>query len=153
MGQFDDILDYEQETIDPRKHLATRGQRFVNYLVDSIVFTLFIIFFVIIGELKAPNFIGGEDGDFIYNVFYYLLMTTYYLALESANGKTIGKYITKTKVVDEFGQLPNFTNILSRTLSRFIPFEGFSYLFGSDTPIGWHDSISKTFVVKDEVYS
>ena len=63
-------------------------------------------------------------------------------------GKTIGKYITKTVVVMEDGSKPKSSNILLRSLCRLIPFEAFSFLGAKGK--GWHDTISKTYVV-DEI--
>jgi uncharacterized RDD family membrane protein YckC len=48
-------------------------------------------------------------------------------------------------VVLHDGSKPEFTDILKRTLSRILPFEQFSFIGKEST--GWHDSISKTYVV------
>lgn len=69
----------------------------------------------------------------------------YYSILEASTGRSIAKYITKTKVVNYKGETPDFGTILLRTLCRFIPFEPFSFL-GSDAS-GWHDTLSKTKVI------
>jgi uncharacterized RDD family membrane protein YckC len=60
-------------------------------------------------------------------------------------GRTLGKLITRTSVVDAEGRRPTFKQVLGRTFSRIIPFEPFSF-FGKDAR-GWHDSMSNTFVV------
>ena len=73
------------------------------------------------------------------------ILFIYYLFFEGVFGKTIGKMITKTKVISINGDAPDFSDIIGRTLCRFIPFEAFSYL--GESGIGWHDSISKTLVV------
>lgn len=75
-----------------------------------------------------------------------VIMLAYYIPLETLSGRTIGKLITGTKVVSEEGRIPSFSAVMKRTLSRFIPFEAFSFL-GKD-PRGWHDTLSKTYVVK-----
>jgi hypothetical protein len=46
-------------------------------------------------------------------------------------------------VVGELDERPAFSQVVGRTLCRFIPFEVFSF-FGE---AGWHDSIPKTQVV------
>ena len=71
----------------------------------------------------------------------------YYWAFESLTGKTIGKYITRTRIVKEDGSQPSSINILGRSLCRYIPFEAFSFL-GSEGK-GWHDSIPKIYVIED----
>ena len=75
-----------------------------------------------------------------------IVMAVYYIPLEAMSGRTIGKLITGTKVVSENGHRPSFSEVIKRTLSRFIPFEAFSFL-GKDSR-GWHDTLSKTYVVR-----
>ncbi|WP_417198809.1 RDD family protein [Bizionia sp.] len=59
--------------------------------------------------------------------------------------KTLGKFITKTKVVKLNREKPNPSDIINRTICRFIPFDGISYLFVKN---GLHDYLSKTKVIK-----
>ena len=75
-----------------------------------------------------------------------LLYYLYYFILELTIGQTIGKIVTKTRVVniDNNGK-PNFTRILIRTISRLIPIDFLSYLFSSN---GIHDILSKTELKK-----
>ena len=68
----------------------------------------------------------------------------YYVILEGMTGRTLGKLITGTKVVNERGEPPSFGQILGRTFSRFIPFEVFSFL--AEDGRGWHDSVPGTYV-------
>ncbi|MBC8643239.1 RDD family protein [Flavobacterium lindanitolerans] len=63
--------------------------------------------------------------------------------------RTIGKFITKTVVVNINGEKPDTQEILVRSLCRLIPFETFSFLGAPNK--GWHDSISKTYVVNKEL--
>ena len=49
-------------------------------------------------------------------------------------------------MVDINGEKPGTQEILIRSLCRLIPFDAFSFLGAPDK--GWHDSISKTYVVK-----
>jgi uncharacterized RDD family membrane protein YckC len=57
--------------------------------------------------------------------------------------------LTKTRVIDIYGNKPELgTNIL-RNIIRLVPFEIFSCL----SERGWHDRWSETFVVKDEEYN
>jgi uncharacterized RDD family membrane protein YckC len=59
-------------------------------------------------------------------------------------GADAGKLLFGTFVVSASGAKPAFGQIVKRTLCRYIPFEPFSF-FGET---GWHDSISKTRVVR-----
>lgn len=54
--------------------------------------------------------------------------------------------MTRTIVVDEYGQRPSFDKIILRTLIRFVPFEPFSH-FGDKG--GWHDRWTNTFVIRE----
>jgi uncharacterized RDD family membrane protein YckC len=136
------VADQEQWDIVP----AERWRRFVNFLIDYVGF--FLLAFAI---GMAVGLIGGKPGvvqmqripPFLLGVG---IMLLYYLPQEMAFGRTLGKLITGTKVVDEHGEKPTPGQVLGRTFSRFIPFEAFSF-FSADAR-GWHDSISHTYVVK-----
>jgi len=69
----------------------------------------------------------------------------YYFLFEYCLGKTPGKYLTKTIVIDYYGELPRARRVFIRTSARLIPFDLISYLFAL---IGMHDLLSKTMVVK-----
>ena len=64
---------------------------------------------------------------------------------ESLSGRTLGKLITGTIVVNENGKKPDFGTVFKRSLCRLIPFNAISFLFNPG--LGWHDSISDTYVV------
>ncbi|MCW1913899.1 RDD family protein [Luteolibacter sp. GHJ8] len=127
---------------------ASRGQRFLNYLIDTTVLVVgvgvlaFIYGVVAGGTLDDEN--AGEGVAF--NLMIYGLFAIYYAIFESTTGVTLGKLVTGTKVVDANGNKPSFGKALGRSLCRFIPFEPFS-LFNSESR-GWHDSIPKTWVVR-----
>lgn len=70
----------------------------------------------------------------------------YYLVFESLFGRTMGKIITGSIVVDENGLKPSFGVVCTRTLCRLIPFDALSFLSKSGRI--WHDSFSKTYVVE-----
>jgi len=83
--------------------------------------------------------------------YYYILtfgtIFTYYIFLETVFQKTVGKLITKTKVVKSNGEKPGTILIIARTFSRFIPFDGLTFLFQRK---GLHDILSGTRVIKDK---
>ncbi|TRX24053.1 RDD family protein [Flavobacterium franklandianum] len=83
---------------------------------------------------KAQNFL-----------FWTILMFLYYATFEIVFARTISKYFTKTIVVRIDGSKPKPIDILGRTLVRIIPFEYFTFFRGRK--LGWHDELSKTFVV------
>lgn len=132
--------------------IASQGTRFANYLLDRI-FILIISFFLgfiftLLLTIISPNSAGyfeqmGKLEEFVWG---FIIGMFYYSFFEALTGRSIAKFITGTKVVDENGNKPTFDTILLRSLCRYIPFNAFSFL-GSDA-IGWHDSFSKTRVIK-----
>lgn len=136
--------------------LATKGQRLANYLIDTAVI---FVFGYLVGEIlgkiafKIPVILDfliwtstqGKLGEYLLGV---ILTIIYYPFFESIFYLTPGKILTKTTVITENGQKPTFINILGRTFCRFIPFEFFSFL--GNPGRGWHDTISKTRVVRSE---
>lgn len=133
--------------------VATIPQRFLNYIIDAIVqlillMVLAMFSFIIsdlIGSKSAINFFSKLDKNTIglYTISFTLVLI-YYNVLEILFARTVGKFITQTIVVDEHGEKPHHETILIRSLCRLIPFNPFSVLFLGR---GWHDSISKTYVV------
>lgn len=116
--------------------------RFFNFLIDIIFFGIIAeIFFMIIG-----SFINLVEYISLSYILLILLYVSYYAFFESNWQKTIGKFVTKTRVVTLDGEVPNFNEILFRSFCRLIPFDRISFLF---TKNGFHDSISKTKVIKD----
>ena len=143
----DQILDQPiQGAEESRKqvmaNLANTGKRFAHYVIDIIIFYI-LIFVIGLG-------LGASGSSFLvesFGLWIYLVLILYYWVMESLTGKTVGKMITRTRIVKEDGSRPTPINVLGRTLSRLIPFEAFSFL---GTPgKGWHDSIPKIYVIND----
>ena len=131
--------------------LASHAQRFLNLLMDYIALLfLFIITFSIAGVIAELN--GNKDfmTTFAKNgiaqyTFVACVSLFYYNVFEIFSARTVGKFITQTIVVDENGEKPNHEIILVRSLCRLIPFNPLSFL--GMPARGWHDNISKTYVV------
>lgn len=125
---------------------AGQGLRFLNLIIDY--FAQAVVGFMI-GITVA--ILGGEKGGAALNeipsiVLNIAIFFAYYFVFEATTSRTLGKFLTGTKVVNQDGGTPTTGQIAGRTLCRLIPFEAFSF-FGTPTR-GWHDSIPKTFVVK-----
>jgi uncharacterized RDD family membrane protein YckC len=134
------------------KLLASNGSRFLNYILDLFAFVLFFFLFCValgtfIGLLGGTSLSSwiSELGDLGWNLIVFTLFILYYTLLEGFFGRSVGKFITGTILVDENGQKPSFGAIFKRSLCRLIPFDTFSFL-GSDGR-GWHDTLSDTYVV------
>ena len=76
-----------------------------------------------------------------------IVVLGYYVIMEAAFQKTIGKMLTGTHVVTADGNVPSFGQIVGRSFARMIPFEPLSF-FGK-TPTGWHDRLSGTRVIRN----
>jgi uncharacterized RDD family membrane protein YckC len=92
----------------------------------------------VVFSLFLKKYVEREDLKYFMILLYYL----YYFIFEFTTGQTIGKMITKTRVINiKSGKKPGFLRILIRTVSRLIPIDFLSYLFSSN---GIHDILSKT---------
>ncbi|WP_243302300.1 RDD family protein [Geothrix oryzisoli] len=127
--------------------LVGSGTRFANFMIDNIIcYTLQFSFgaaIVLIFKADGANHLQTGCMGSLYGI---LITITYYSFMEYKFGFTLGKLVTKTRVVDETGGPISLGKAIGRSFSRYIPFEPFSF-FGAESR-GWHDSISKTCVVK-----
>lgn len=124
---------------------AQKGLRFANYIVDSIICNF---------AGSAASFFLDESSSLVDDnsilmasvLLPIVISIVYYIFFEHYNnGQTIGKLLTGTKTLTKKGAKPSLQRIIGRTLSRYIPFDAFSYL--GDSKSGWHDSISGTIVI------
>jgi uncharacterized RDD family membrane protein YckC len=137
---------------------ASKSKRFANFIIDYIgqliiggaIGIAMAIISEITGDYEYVAWIDtmGTLGEYALGI---VILIVYYMVFETITGRTLGKYITNTKVLTEDGQKPEADKILYRTLSRMIPFEAFSFL--GDEGRGWHDSIAKTVVVDVKKYN
>jgi len=126
--------------------IASRTQRFFTFLIDLFCFVIFsFVVGIFIGLLGAGQAIAHLN-PVTRQLFGITLMTAFYMLFEASTGRTPGKWICGTRVIDVEGEKPSFMRFLGRTLARFIPFEPFSF-FGSKG-MGWHDTVSGTRVVR-----
>ncbi|WP_108807662.1 RDD family protein [Aquimarina spinulae] len=126
---------------------ASQGKRFTNYILDSICILVFGFVFGIVVAFIFPSMLSilETDSRIIDYGLGFILGMIYYSFFEITTGRTIGKLITGTKVVDEYGNNPDMQTILVRSLCRHIPFNAFSFLGDGS---GWHDTLSKTKVIE-----
>ncbi len=118
--------------------IMKKRTRLYNFLIDSIIFFIIVIVFSIL----LKEYVERQNLKYLMILLYYL----YYFILELTIGQTIGKMVTKTRVVNSNNsEKPNFTKIFIRTISRLIPIDFLSYLFSSN---GIHDILSKTELKK-----
>lgn len=137
------MILYYSESIMYTNPIWTK--RLINYIVDTA--TILMMFFL---SLKTLPFILKKvpfDFSFDINIVLTINFIFYYLIFEGINGRTMGKYLTQTKVISKNGAKPKFTQIIVRTLVRILFIEVLSYI--AKRPNGWHDRASNTEVVKE----
>jgi len=149
INKFEQVKNDLTNRIEEQKELDTKKVnplvRIIHFLVDTTLFFIIAIFlYSILGLLI--NFSGNET---LFKFWNYLILAIaflgYYIFMEAKYQTTVGKIITKTKVVTKDGKKPEFTNIVRRTLFRLIPVDQISFLFLSE---GFHDYLSETTIVK-----
>lgn len=123
---------------------ASLGFRFANFFIDYFILVIVIAFFeIFIGRIFGM----GSYSELIFLLMNLIVFVLFYSLQEIVfKGRTIGKFITRTKVVTVDGEEPSAEKYFIRSLCRMIPFEAFSFLFSSES--GWHDTISNTRVVR-----
>ncbi|NCI48205.1 RDD family protein [Sediminibacterium soli] len=118
------------------------GTRTLNFLADTLV--IFILAYI---GFKTWNWyvIYWQYPAYNFGWFFFGILFVYYTVFEGIFGRTPGKWLTYSRVVDARGRKPLFVAILLRSLVRitivdlfFIPFLG--------RPL--HDYLSKTWVVE-----
>ncbi len=142
------LSDFEAE-LDP----ANRNLRFVNFLLDRFAFYLFLKGFYFMRLNYMPSFVYRTDRITanIINVLIGLIFYAIFMGLTEAlfRGKTLGKLITGTRVVNPDGTSISTRTAVVRGLIRIVPFEPFS-AFGGPWPHPWHDKWTNTYVVKEK---
>ena len=146
------ILDIDLSTQELNLVRASQGKRFGNYFIDRFALKLVSSLFSISSTTFMLSDIDIDTSRLFGLVGIYLLFDfLYYFLLEfNLGGKTLGKYVTNTRVVNMDGSKPTADTIALRSISRYVPFEIFSFL-GGDRPIGWHDRWSKTIVIDEKL--
>lgn len=124
--------------------VASTAQRFSNMLLDTVFFLVFALLTGVVSVIIGAGdwLLGVND-----NLLGIMLLGLYYVPQEAFFGRTLGKIITRTKVVGLNGEKVTFMKVLGRTLCRLIPFEAFTFLGGNGQPHGIHDKLPKTKVV------
>ena len=114
----------------------TKGTRVINCLIDITIIGILYIF--------LSSFLLFYLDLYL---LYYILYFIYYFLFEFFNeGQTLGKKITKTKVVTLNNKKPSFIRIFWRTFLRLNPFDTLSFLCGQNG----HDTVSRTKLISSK---
>jgi uncharacterized RDD family membrane protein YckC len=118
------------------------GTRILNFIIDgTLVFLLafagfqYWAFYVVNWNFKPINFWW----------FVAAAIFLYYFLWEAIIGRTPGKLLSASKVVNAKGEKPAFGWILIRSLVRIIPID---FFFNAILGMPLHDYLSKTMVVE-----
>ncbi len=138
---------------------ASVAKRLLNYFIDVFIFSFLVSFLLmavapvypLMNKIMQKQPLDLSDQFAIWFV-YGLFMSIMESLLK---GKSIGKYITGTRAVDENGLPVSSQTAFLRGLIRFIPFEQISAInigfnpFGLLPPNPWHDRWSKSIVIDE----
>jgi uncharacterized RDD family membrane protein YckC len=137
----------------PVKSIAS-GPRFGHFIIDGIVFQIVLYVVQYLFELLLSwtrfNISMSLTIGLVYALIILLLYPLFYALCEFKFQRTPGKYLTRTIVIDIYGNKPDLRTITLRSMVRIVPFEAFSCLGEDSGSRGWHDRWSETWVVKED---
>jgi uncharacterized RDD family membrane protein YckC len=123
--------------------------RFISFLIDTIVLGVLI---GVIGSILGFSVVSRTAG-WGFGLLSFIIFLAYFTYLEGSKGQTIGKMVTKIKVVGEDGEMISMNQAFTRNILRVI--DGLlAYLIGailiwrSDKKQRLGDRIAKTVVIK-----
>jgi uncharacterized RDD family membrane protein YckC len=146
MGNLD-----QMESANPM-HMAYQGIgiRFVSMVIDSIIISMI---FGALGGMLGAGIMEAGIVPWYWGLLSFIFYIGYYTYFEGSRDQTIGKMITKIKVVREDNKPIDMNPAFKRNILRI--FDGFIfYLIGailisrSDKKQRLCDSLAKTVVVK-----
>lgn len=133
---------------------AAKSKRLINFIIDQFSYSFFYLFILMGFDLFGVVDISTLERepmsfDLMENITSMLTAAIFYCLMEGLlGGKSIGKYLTRTRAVHQDGSPLDLDTVLKRSFLRMIPFEPFSFL--GDRP-GWHDRWSNTMVIDEDL--
>ncbi|MCF2217802.1 RDD family protein [Chryseobacterium sp. PS-8] len=131
---------------------SSKGKRFANYIIDLIIFYILLSLIFAFLILISPAFNGwlsnaGEIEQRLLSIASYAI---YMFSVEMiTGGRSVGKFITGTKVIMIDGTKPTFGQLLLRNIFRSIVLIDQLSFLGEN---GFHDSWSNTRVIDIKNY-
>ncbi len=119
------------------------GTRVINFLVDTICIALLAL---LISRWYNWYVMYYRYTPFNYAIFFWSTLFVYYTFFEAIFGRTLGKFVSYSKVVTNAGKKPNILWILVRSLARLTIIDLFFQPFLNNKTL--HDYLSKTNVVE-----
>jgi uncharacterized RDD family membrane protein YckC len=121
--------------------LAKPELRLANFIIDTSIISGIYIY------LNSNYQITQEPGLSRTNVLGLIVFIIYYSLCEWLFGKTMGKFITKTSVLNDNGTKLNFSRALIKSVMRLIPLVQWTYV--GKISHGWPDRFTNTMVIPD----
>lgn len=118
------------------------GTRILNFIIDSI-----LIFLLAFGAFQYWNFYVVNWHFTPVNFWWFIagMLFIYYFLWEGFTGRSPGKWLSASKVVNAKGEKPSLGWVLVRTLLRLIVVD---FFFNAILGMPLHDYLSKTTVVE-----
>jgi uncharacterized RDD family membrane protein YckC len=133
------------------ENLAGVGKRVLGAIIDVVVLMIvFVVYAMMFGTIEN-GFISVTG---IPALILFILLLLYFIVMEATTGKTIGKYIAKTKVVNEDGKKISWGQSTGRNLMRivdgfFFYLVGFVAIIASKNNQRLGDMVSETYVINE----
>ncbi|HSB93673.1 MAG TPA: RDD family protein [Flavitalea sp.] len=147
-AQVEEIFQFEDYHVR-----ASSGKRFLNYLIDVVMFYLLIVIVGIVLGIMSPavvEYLDSDDSTFglIDRIVTLFLYAGYMGFCEMMfKGKSVGKMITGCRAVNLDGSTITGKTAFLRGLSRAVPFASFSAFGDPCNP--WQDRWTDSMVVND----
>jgi|TARA_B110000261_G_C12833918_1_gene257395 uncharacterized RDD family membrane protein YckC len=140
-----EVLDQIEEEKNKFKSLCNFMDRVRHMAVDFII--IFVLSLLTFFNFSQKYFTqdDGKTGN-IMLVTMFVIYILYYLIWESLAGRTLGKFLNKTQVVNTQQENPTIKQVLIRLATRLIPFQFVTYFTPYQKPL--HDILSKTWVMR-----
>lgn len=139
----------------PRLVQASHAKRFGNYIIDVIAFNILFVIILFLSASFSPQVlkwiqrVAVEQISLTEQLMIMVFYGTYMFIVEAVfKGKSLGKFITGTRVVKQDGAQITVRDAQLRGLCRMIPFHPLSAIGMPCYP--WHDRWTKTFVIDEK---
>ncbi len=146
------VKDTEEYEAYRTVNIISSGPKFAHFIIDLICFQIVIYIVDYIFKLVLNFTEFNVTINLTLEMFSFIILLLLYPGLyafcEYKWQQTPAKYLTKSIVIDEYGNRPELRAIVLRSLVRLVPFEPFS-CYGEPSS-GWHDRWSDTYVVSEE---
>lgn len=154
-------IEVSGQTIEYQPQLDLRPaawwKRGINFLIDMVVAVFLAYGLALITGLQltepdiAPSLADTIAGfTWIGYAWVAAILIFYYTIMEWTTGRTIGKFLTSTRVIVETeGTRPGLFACFIRSVCRFLPLEFVSAF--AQRPVTWHDSLASTSVTDSRI--